>query len=55
MDFEESNPKEDTQYHLMFECPTFEDLRSDKDMNNDDHLTAFFKAVIEYRAENNQN
>ena len=52
---DDSNPQEDTQFHLMFECPTFEDLRADKDFGNDDHLTAFFKAVIDYRAENDQN
>ena len=49
------NPKEDSQFHLMFECPTFEPLRMDKDLNNDEDLTSFFKEVIEYRIENNEN
>ena len=49
-----SNQKEDTQVHLIFECPAFEDLRKDKNMENDQHLTDFFKAVVAYRIEHDE-
>ena len=38
----------------MLDCPAFEELREDNDLSNDQDLTEFFKAVIEYRIENNQ-
>ena len=50
-----SSPQEDTQKHLMFNCPTFASLRMDKDLvNNDTHLLQFLRDVIQYRIENNE-
>ena len=50
-----SSPQEDTQRHLMFDCPTFAAQRMDKDLvNNDSELINFFKSVITYRMENNE-
>ena len=47
------SPVEDTQHHLITECPAFVDLRKYKDMENSEHLAEFFKAVIQHRMENN--
>ena len=49
-----SSPREDTQHHLITECPAFEDIRRNKNMKNSKHLTDFFKSVIEHRLNNNE-
>ena len=49
-----SSPKEDTQKHLMLECPTITFQRLEKDFSNDTHLIKFFKSVIAYGIENNE-
>ena len=49
-----SSPKEDSQKHLMFECPTFNSVRENKDFSNDSDLLEFFKSVLEYKIENNE-
>ena len=49
-----SNPQEDTQHHLITECPTFEDIRKNKDMKNSKHLTEFFKYIIQHRIDNDE-
>ena len=54
LDNQNSNPQEDSQSHLLLDCPAFEQLREDKDFSNDQELTEFFKAVIEYRIKNSQ-
>ena len=49
------SPQEDTQRHLMFDCPTFVNQRMDKDLvSSDSDLIQFFKSVISYRMENNE-
>ena len=49
-----SSPKEDTQKHLMLECPTFASYRLEKDLSKDTDLIDFFKSVIAHRIENNE-
>ena len=44
----------DTSTHVLYNCPTFRDQRMNKDFSNDQHLVDFFKFVIEYRMENNE-
>ena len=37
----------DTQYHLANHCPLYNDLREDKDLNDDRDLVVFFQQVID--------
>ena len=50
-----SNPEEDTQFHVATVCPAFSEFRHEKDLVNNDHdLIEFYKKVIDYRINNNQ-
>ena len=58
--FEES-PQEDeslkitdSSYHLLYICPTFRDIRENKNMLNDQDLLHFYNQVIHYRFENRE-
>ena len=49
-----SIPAEDTQHHLITECPAFTDIGTEKDMGNNKDLAEFFKAIIQHRMDNNE-
>ena len=50
-----SIPEEDTQFHVATVCPAFSEFRHEKDLVNNDHdLIEFYKKVIDYRINNNQ-
>ena len=46
-----SSPPEYSLQHLLYECPTFEELRLKKNFNNDNDLLQFFKSVIKIESE----
>lgn len=54
MSNKESPPPEDTQNHVVSDCPAFEHLRVNRDMSNDADLAEFFKEVIKHRLEENE-
>ena len=53
-DVSSSIQTEDTQEHIMFDCPAFSSLRENQDMSDDEQLKNFFKAVLDYRFNHNQ-
>ena len=54
MNNKESSPPEDTQNHVVSDCPEFEHLQFDRDISNDADLAEFFKEVIKHRLEENE-
>ena len=42
----------DTQSHIILTCPAYEDLRVNKDLENDNDLVKFFQEVLEMRDDN---
>ena len=54
MNNKESSPPEDTQNHVVSDCPAFEHVRVNRDMSNDADLAKFFKEVIKQRLEENE-
>ena len=45
-----TSQKEDSQKHLITECPAFDDFKMNRDSkNNDLDIVEFFKDVIKYR------
>ena len=48
-----SIPPEDSQSHLILECPAFENLREGRDMMNPLHLAEYFRAIVQHRMDNN--
>ena len=45
-----TSQKEDSQKHLITECPAFDDFRMNRDLkNNDLDIVEFFKDVMEYK------
>ena len=48
-----SIPPEDSQSHLILECPAFVNFREGKNMENDLHLAQYFRAIIKHRMDNN--
>ena len=39
----------DTQSHIILTCPAYEDLRVNKDLDNDKDIVQFFKEVLDRR------
>ena len=51
---EDSFKMTDSSYHLLYVCPTFSEIRENKDMLNDQDLVLFYDQVIQYRFENGE-
>ena len=44
----------DTSSHLLYSCPAFWKMRMNKNFEDDHDLCEFYKSVIDYRMENDE-